>query len=543
MVTLDAGLARMHETGEPVVERRVLIDVHALDAGAWGNRLLVSVEDEASGLASRAETVVINPPLDLRLTSLTGIDEGSLLELFNPATGGMALVKARRTDPSIAGVTLDPPGLDAAALAALGPIGGPLAVRSREFRLTVRLRRRPDPAVPSRNTQVIAIETFRNLSMDHRHSRYFPAVVGDVAGPLRLEDGRPEGESNYVRLADRAATLTDTEAVRPGPEALIDRTAAGFTEPARHPLAGGDDSLATMADAVYLGVDDPEPLNRTGLQALRNLSQVSIVAIPGQASPGLQAGLIAHCELMRYRFAVLDCATADASLAEVQAQRQAFDTKYAALYYPWLTVPHPMPDNLALIRDFYLPPSGHMIGVYARTDEERGVHKAPANETVRGITGLSRRLSKGEHDILNPSPVNINVIRDFRPEGRAIRVWGARVITSDGDHKYVPVRRLLIFLELSIERGLQWVVFEPSTERLWAQVRRSVANFLTDVWRSGALEGTKPEQAFFVRCDRTTMSQSDIDNGRLICVIGVAPVKPSEFVIIRIGLMTASSEE
>ncbi|SMF02937.1 hypothetical protein SAMN06265365_10646 [Tistlia consotensis] len=542
LVTLSAGLARTHEMGETVIERAALIDVEALDVGAWGNRLLVSVEDEASGLLARAQTVALNPPLQMRLTSLTGVEPGTLLELANPGTGASVLLKVRRTDASNGSVTLDGPGLDAAALAALGPIGGPLEVRSREFRVTVWLRRRPDPAVPSRNDQIQDSETFRHLSMDHRHSRYFPSVIGDRAGPPRLEDGRPEGESRYLRVADRAADAAATEAIRPGPEALVDLLPSGVERAARHALAGGDDSLATLVDATYLGADAAEPLDRTGLQALRNIAQVSIVSIPGQASPALQAGLIAHCELMRYRFAVLDSATAEATLAEVQAQRQAFDTKYAALYYPWLTVPDPMPDNLALIRDYHLPPSGHVMGIFARTDEERGVHKAPANEVVRGITGLSRRLDKGEQDILNPSPVNINVIRDFRPDGRSIRVWGARCITSDSDYKYVPVRRLLIFLEQSIERGLQWVVFEPNAEALWARVRRTTGNFLTDVWRSGALEGTKPDEAFFVKCDRTTMTQTDIDNGRLICVIGVAPVKPAEFVIIRIGLMTASAE-
>jgi phage tail sheath protein FI len=158
------------------------------------------------------------------------------------------------------------------------------------------------------------------------------------------------------------------------------------------------------------------------------------------------------------------------------------------------------------------------------------------------VESLSRLLNKEEQDILNPSPKNINVIRDFRPQGRGIRIWGARVITSDPDYKYVPVRRLLIFLEHSIDRGLQWVVFEPNAEPLWARVRQSVTSFLNVVWRNGALEGTKAEQAFFVKCDRTTMTQTDIDNGRLICVIGVAPVKPAEFVIIRIGLKTAEAE-
>ena len=184
-----------------------------------------------------------------------------------------------------------------------------------------------------------------------------------------------------------------------------------------------------------------------------------------------------------------------------------------------------------------------MLGIYARVDNERGVHKAPANEVVRGIMGLTRYFTKGEQDILNPYPVNINVVRDFRPNNRAIRVWGARCITSDSDFKYVNVRRLLIFLEDSIDRGLQYVVFEPNAEALWARVRRSVINFLTTVWRNGALEGTTPEQGFFVKCDRTTMTRDDIDNGRLICVIGVAPVKPAEFVIIRIGLWTADADQ
>jgi len=189
-----------------------------------------------------------------------------------------------------------------------------------------------------------------------------------------------------------------------------------------------------------------------------------------------------------------------------------------------------------------LPPSGYVAGIYARSDIERGVHKAPANEVVRGIVGLRRKVNKEQQDILNPYPVNINVIRDFRDHNRGIRVYGGRVITSDPDWKYVNVRRLLIFIEASIERGLQWVVFEPNAEPLWARVRRVITNFLTVVWRNGALEGIKPEEAFFVKCDRTTMTRTEIDNGQLIVLVGVAPVKPAEFVIVRIGLWTARSD-
>jgi phage tail sheath protein FI len=255
--------------------------------------------------------------------------------------------------------------------------------------------------------------------------------------------------------------------------------------------------------------------------------------------------LITQCENLRYRFAILDGPPPpDDTISDVQNQRQQFDTKYAALYYPWLLIDDPYPINLQQIGTFPLPPAGHLMGIYARTDIERGVHKAPANEVVSGINGLRRTINKGEQEILNPFPSNINVIRDFRPNNRGIRVWGARIITSDPDpDKYVPVRRTLIFIEKSIDIGLQWVVFEPNAEPLWARVTRTVSNFLTTVWRSGALEGAKREEAFFVKCDRTTMTQADIDNGRLIVVIGVAPVKPAEFVIIRIGLWTAHAED
>lgn len=540
MMTLTTALARSHGVGEPVVECDPLFAVQALDVGEWGNRLLVSVENETPGLANTRITGLA-PPLQFTVESLTGLEAGSLVELRNPAGGATAFLKVRRVDRASGTVTLDPPGLTPAVLASLGAIVDPLELRSREFRLTVHLRRRPDPAVPSRNNLILASETFANLSMDHRHSMYFQRVIGSINGPLRLEDNRPEGESAYVRVFDTLQGAA-TEIIRIGPETLVDILPGNLIQPARHPLAGGDDSLATMTDAVYLGNDNAEPRLRTGLASLRNLPEVSLVAIPGQGAPALQAGLIAHCELMRYRFAVLDSAEAEASIADVRAQRQLFDTKYAALYYPWLTIPDPMPDNLANIGNFALPPSGHVMGLIARVDNERGVHKAPANEVVRGITGLTRTLQKGEHDILNPSPVNINVIRDFRPEGRGIRLFGARCITSDQQHKYVNVRRLLIFLEQSIERGLQWVVFEPNAEPLWARVTQTVGNFLTDVWRGGALEGTEPTQGFFALCDRTTMTQSDIDNGRLICVIGVAPVKPAEFVIIRIGLTTRSDD-
>ncbi len=534
-------LARSHQAGSVAVARAPLFLVEALDAGSWGDRLRVTVTDDDPGLVSRTTLATLVNPTTIRLASRSGVQPGTVLEFSDPVDGAVLgdPVKVRAVDRATGNILLAGAGL-AAGQQVIGTV-----VRSREFTLTVSLLRQPDPATPSRDDQVIDRETFRNLSMDPRHSNYVEKVIGSTAGPLRAWDHRPEGGSLYVRVRDAATTQADLESARVGPEALVDRRPDGRLTPARTRLEAvpGDDSIGTLADAHFLGADNVDPERRTGLQSLRNIEQVSLVAIPGQVSATVQQGLIDHCELMRYRFAVMDTTPEPRdTITDAQEQRQQFDTKYAALYYPWLSIRDPFPQNLADVHDYAIPPAGHLLGVYARTDIERGVHKAPANEVVRGITGLRRQVNKEQQDILNPYPVNINVIRDFRDNNRGIRVYGARVITSDPDWKYVNVRRLLIFVEASIERGLQWVVFEPNSEPLWARVTRVITNFLTVVWRNGALEGTSPEEAFFVRCDRTTMTQTDVDNGRLIVLVGVAPVKPAEFVIVRIGLWTARSD-
>ncbi len=537
-VTLQTALARSHPAGSTVVSRSPLVDVEALDAGAWGNRLRVSVTDDLPGLVSSTTLSTIVNPATIRLASRAGVQPGTVLELSD--AGGVLgePVKVRAVDRATGNVLLAGVGL-AAAQQVVG-----LSVRSLEFTIEVSLLRQPDPAAPSRDSQVIDREVFRHLSLDPRHSNYVEKVIGPVAGPLRKWDRRTEGSSLYIRVADRASGAA-AEAVRRGPEALVDRLADGRLVPARQRLETvlGDDSIGSLGDLHYIGADHVDPELRTGLQSVRNVEEVSLLAVPGRVSATLQQAVIDHCELMRYRFAVLDTTPEPGdTVTDAQTQRQQFDTKYAALYYPWLAIPDPFPANLADVHDHGIPPSGHMLGLYARVDIERGVHKAPANEVVRGITGLRRKVNTEQQEILNPYPVNVNVIRDFRENNRGIRAYGARVITSDPDWKYVNVRRLLIFIEASVERGLQWVVFEPNSEPLWARVRRVVANFLTVIWRNGALEGTKPEEAFFVRCDRTTMTQTDIDNGRLIVQVGVAPVKPAEFVIVRIGLWTARSD-
>ena len=543
MLTLTTNVARAHPVGSAVVGRAPLFDVEALDAGQWGNRLRISVEDETPGLVSNTTLSVIVNPTHIRLASASGVQPGTILELFDTATGAVIGDPVKVTNVNrTANFTLTLAGVGLSApQQAVG-----LGVRSREFRVTVLLLRQPDPSTPTRNEQVLDSEVFRYLSMDPRHSNYVEKVIGDIDGlPLRKWDRRPEGSSLYIRVRDRAANQAEEESVRLGPETLYDILPDGRRVPARLrlELVVGDDSTTTISDNTYIGLDNADPDLRSGLQALRNIEEVSIVAIPGRFSPSIQQAVIDHCELMRYRFAVLDSrAEPTDTISDVQDQRQQFDTKYAALYYPWLSITDPYPTNLANVQEYAIPPSGHVIGVYARTDIERGVHKAPANEVVRGIVGLRRKVNKEQQDILNPFPVNINVIRDFRDNNRGIRIYGGRVITSDPDWKYVNVRRLTIFIENSLDRGLQWVVFEPNAEPLWARVRRAITNFLTVVWRNGALEGTKVEEAFFVKCDRTTMTQTDIDNGRLIVLVGIAPVKPAEFVIVRIGLWTARSD-
>ena len=274
------------------------------------------------------------------------------------------------------------------------------------------------------------------------------------------------------------------------------------------------------------------PGKRKGLNGFSDIDEISIIYSPNANNiPGLVESLITHCELLTDRFAIID--SDQNKIPDDLKPRDANDTEYAAFYYPWIKIIDP---NLGT--QITIPPGGHVAGIYARSDEERGVFKAPANEVVGGASDLEFQITKGEQEILNPR--SVNVIRSF--PGRGIRVWGARTLSSDSLWKYINVRRLFIFLEESIEDGTQWVVFEPNDEKLWARVKQTITQFLTQVWRDGALMGNTPEEAFFVKCDRTTMTQNDLDNGRLIVMIGVSPVKPAEFVIFRIAQWTTDSK-
>ena len=290
-------------------------------------------------------------------------------------------------------------------------------------------------------------------------------------------------------------------------------------------LAGGSDGdVLNVPDAAFIG-GGAAPGTRTGLAAFEEISNVSIMAIPGITSAAVQLALVAHCQNLASRFAVLDMPCDMVKPQELLKHRAIIDSDYAAMYHPWLQV-----YDMAAKKAAYIPPSGAVCGIYARSDNTRGVHKAPANEVVNNAMGLSCLYNKGEQDLLNPAGVNL--IRAL--PGQGIRVWGGRTCSSNSLWKYVNVRRLFIFLEETIKAQTNWAVFEPNDEVLWLRVQRTIASFLRDMYRSGALVGATEDEAFFVNIGHDTMTQSDILNGRLICVIGVAPSRPAEFVIFRI---------
>jgi uncharacterized protein len=308
-------------------------------------------------------------------------------------------------------------------------------------------------------------------------------------------------------------------------------------------IKNGDDGVEPVVNTAAESVSDDSVAYAEALTVFESLDDLAIIAAPGHSGmtlyTSIQQALISHAERDKYCIAVLDTPSKLTPQGAREA-RSRIDTTYAALYYPWITVSNPLwkPGNNQAPKEINVPPSGFIAGIYARTDVNRGVWKAPANEVVRGAIRFEREINHGQQEMLNPE--GINCLRFFF--GRGYRVWGARTASSDPEWKYVNIRRYFIYLEHSIDRSTQWAVFEPNGMRLWANITDTISAFLYNEWRSGALLGSTPEQAYFVRCDRSTMTQADLDNGRLVCEIGVAALKPAEFVIFRIGQKTADAK-
>ncbi len=475
-----------------------VLQIEAANPGEWGNKIRVTVEASSK---AKTQVIAVNGA-DLKLKNADGFNQGDVVELFDGKAKAYATIVSSLDNI----VTLDAP---CTLNVADEKIGTPKYIKTCELTLTVKL----DDVVETYANVSLCPEAGNFVSARARKSDLVTIAVTEAKAPTAPKEGKDEKAP-----APAKAGATPIELV--GGAAVI-------------ALAGGSDGkVANVSSNVYMG-EDNGPGKRSGLAAFLENVDVSIMAIPGVTAPEVQAALIAHCENCKSCFAILDVPIDRKKTNDVVEFRDMYDTTYAAMYHPWLEMFDPLAKRSA-----YFPPSGAMAGIYARTDNERGVHKAPANEIVRGCTGLSCNYNEGEQDILNPKGVNL--IRAFT--GRGIRVWGARTMSSNGLWKYVNVRRLYIYIEESIKANTNWVVFEPNSEVLWGRVTRTIEMFLATCWRSGALAGSTPSEAYFVECGPTTMTQDDIDNGRLICNIGIAAVKPAEFVIFRITQHTASSE-
>lgn len=347
-----------------------------------------------------------------------------------------------------------------------------------------------------------------------------------------------KGAKNAFDVVNKQSTLIQLEELKVSGLSLAERAPAPGTYPLALPSATTT-AVVAVTPADYQG----DVTDRSGLGGLEAVNEVTMVLAPDVMAAyqagildmdgvkAIQLAMIAHAERMGDRVAILDTPP-DLNAQQAQEWRMStagYDSKYATLYYPWITVADPTPG--AASTTITVPPSGHMAGIWARSDGERGVHKAPANEVVRGVISLPINLTGAEQSVLNPN--GVNCLRVFA--GRGIRVWGARTLSSDPSWRYLNVRRLFNFVEKSIEQGTQWAVFEPNDDMLWGKLRRDVGAFLRNVWRSGALFGTTADQAFFVKCDSENNPQDTRDLGQLYVDIGIAPVKPAEFVIFRIG--------
>jgi phage tail sheath protein FI len=351
---------------------------------------------------------------------------------------------------------------------------------------------------------------------------------------LRSADRRePQITEVYDNLESNPLSTNFYGAQINGVSNLITVTQSAPGLPAAQPLtlltSGSDGKPLEPQD--FEGDPNKQPGQKTGLDAFTEIDEISLLCCPDSYALGdndtINTPLINQCEVLKNRFAILSSASTQHIPFTI-----SYNSKYTAFYYPWLYVIDPQTNLKVLI-----PPGGHIAGIYARSDDARGVQKDPANEVIRGIDSLQFTLTDQQQSVLNP--IGINALRYFKGAGNL--VWGGRTTSIDPDWKYINVRRLFIFIEQSILRATQWAVFEINDEPIWAQVRRSITDFLTRLWMDDMLQGATKDQAFFVRCDRTTMTQYDIDNGRLICVIGIAPVKPAEFVIFQIGQWAGGS--
>jgi hypothetical protein len=467
-----------------------LLTITASSEGAWGNRIKVELGEPKRPTTTLLTQDVAPGSSRARVRSTRGFGPGDVVELRDGSTTQFVVLTETSGDELIWSTGTP----TRSAFSAVSPARASAV----EFRITLAFES--------------LVEEFDHLSPDPRSERYCAKVISR--------------SSRLVTVTDRRLQPDVYDPPLP--------ISAGLT--------GGRDGLETLTAADFLGFNEG-PGRRQGLAALDEIDEVGLLAVPDvmaahRLSPSftendvrvVQDALVAHCEQRKDRFAILD-APEGCDIEQIREWRRYFDSKYAALYYPWLKVLVPG-DTAGAVRN--VPPCGHVAGVYARCDRERGIHKAPANESLEEVVGLETILSLESQGLLNHE--QINCLRAF--PARGIRIWGARTLSSDAAWRYVNVRRLITMIERAIEEGTQWAVFEGNEPLLWKQVIRSVSGFLRELTRQGYLVGETDEEAFYVKCDEETNPPEVVDAGQLVCEIGVAAVRPAEFIVFRIGQRT-----
>jgi Bacteriophage tail sheath protein len=450
-----------------------------------GNQLILLTNLLAARAAGTVRIADLVPTQTVfRVDSLAGLEVGSAIRLQQAAVNEFAVVARVQ-----AGFVTLATGLVKTYTMALADMA--TGIQSFEFNLIVRVTSLPD-------------ENFLRLSMDPRHSRYFGKIVSSVSVSVSLADP----SSSALPPDNRPAVVAATNLANGAPDMVGSISASDYTD---------------------------------GIDAFIPVQDVNILAVPDRSDATVQQALIAHCE-MNNRFAVLDSSRGAALYGpgSVSEQRAGIESSlgYAALYYPWLSITDPQSSTGDPL---LVPPSGFLAGIYARVDQQRGVHKAPANEIVTNAQGLERTFAEADMGRLNIS--GINVIRTF-PNRTRPTVWGART-TAPADEapwRYINVRRLFIYVEESIKEGIRWSIFEPNDLSLWEKLKRTIGEFLNRVWRSGALFGATADQAFYVKCDAELNPPSVRALGQVFVEVGIAPVRPAEFVIIRIGIWDDGSQ-
>jgi uncharacterized protein len=545
------------EGGRKLFVSRVFAPTDAVDP--WNGRARGTVAAPSGALELRARfpgsggngrvsfTVVRGPNLlggTAPAPTVTGLVDRDVVWIGPRATGSHGTFYLARHDPAQRSWSFVPNNGAAATgtliLAGLSPDVHALRVVTASVAVAASAGAAPgfartglplDPAHRKAGREDSLFAAFASLS-DDEAVRDTPLVIGHPGG-AQLDNGL----SVLALLLDAPAPTGSPLPRRSRREAIEDPGSGDAERTLTVELTGGHDGRRPQA-ADIAGRADAATRRAWGLAQFERIEDIAIVAAPGasfgmanepwrSSAEAVAAGLLRHCEAMRYRVAVIDCGNGQ-SLQEVRALRAKLDSKYGALYYPWVRVARGAGAELLL------PPSGFVAGIYARVDAERGVFKAPANEAVRSATGFEAILSKAQQETLNPE--GINCLRSFDDRGHL--VWGARTVSSDPEWKYINVRRYFCYLQRSIDKGTQWAVFEPNGEALWMSMRQTIDGFLVNEWKRGALQGALREQAYFTRCDRTTMTQSDIDNGRVVCEIGIARIKAAEFMVFRIGQWT-----